>query len=255
MKAANGDLGDWHANPLMIKLHSREPTEKLEKYVAGTPGFIAVRLQVESFLTWNFAAYEISGLQSKRDHLSLALAGKYAAWRALMEEPPARAGRAGALLKDVAAFYLALQIICGWKNRALAVGDAFVEGLDTKLLDLRINDRHDAGSLYPHFWFLIQLFRAGKGESFIDMTPYSHPENMAPYDQVLADWKSTDLVKVKQWVEDMAEHHLRATDDSDQDAVNEFDDPRFKLFPMKFLPSFASASGRVLKTQPVSIIP
>jgi len=235
LKAANRDLADWHADPLIIKIHSQQPTEELEKYVSGSPGYVAVKVKVGSLLKWSFAAYELSALVDKHDSSFLTQAAKYALWSGLMAEPSARIGRAGPLLKNHAAFFLALQIICGWKNRALALGDALVEGLDTGLLDLRINDRHDAGSLYPHFWFLIQLFRAGKGESFIDMTPYSHPENMAPYDQVLADWKTTDLVKVKQWVEDMAEHHLRETDDSDQDAVNEFDDPRFKLFPYEIL--------------------
>ncbi|WP_320200730.1 hypothetical protein RMR16_025320 (plasmid) [Agrobacterium sp. rho-13.3] len=234
-KLAKKDCLNWNVDPLNIKLHLNQPKEKLEQYADGQADFSLVALKTNSLLVWHFARYRASLLSGARDIENLVFASKYAVWSFLMDEPPATVGRAGPFLMDQAAFLLGLQIICGWKRRALAVGDALVKGLDTPLLDLRNNERHNAGSLYPHFWFLIQMFRAGKGEPFIDLTPYSHPERMAPYDQVLTDWKTTDLSKVKRWVEDMAEHHIQSTDDSDPDALNEFDNPKFKLFPYEIL--------------------
>ncbi|WP_320200685.1 hypothetical protein RMR16_025030 (plasmid) [Agrobacterium sp. rho-13.3] len=236
LKSLRKDLGSWNSDPLMIELHFDEPNNDLEKYASGSQEYVPVINRVDSHLTWHLTLYQAAALNSgEYDSRQLALASKHAQWRILMEEPPARIGRAKPLLEDNAASFFALQVICGWKRRALAVGDALIEGLDTRLLDLRKNDRHNSGSLFPHFWFLIQIFRAGKGEPFIDLAPYSHPQTMAPYDQVLADWKTTDISKVKQWVEDMAEHHVQQTHDSDPDGKSEFDFDRAKLFPYEIL--------------------
>jgi hypothetical protein len=236
VKNLKKDFGEWNKIPQMIQLHWDEPHNELKLYGSGSPEFVSVKTDTKSLHTWHFTLYASETLNQNQHPLGeLALSAKYAMNKALFEEALSRPDRGGSLLKDEAAFYLALQIICGWKRRTVAVGDALLEGLDTPLLDLRINDRHDAGTLYPHFWFLMHLFCLMRGIKPIDTSLYSYPESIAPYDQVLADWRTTDVTKVHQWVVEMAEHHVQKSDDSDHYAVNEFDSERAQLFPYEIL--------------------
>lgn len=236
LKSLKRDFGNWNKDGVNVQYFLREPNEHLTAYAREGDTETLVQLEVSRLHTWNLTLYAAAALNDSRHPLDeLAIAAKYAAWRVLIGEPRARINRGGSVLKDHAAFAFSLQFLCGWKRRALAVGNALIEGLDTPLLDLRINDRHDAGSLYPHFWFLMHLFRSANNHAPIDTALYSYPESMAPYDLVLADWRSTDLAKVQQFVIQMAEHHVQMTDDSDPDAKKEFDNPDYQLFPYEIL--------------------
>lgn len=236
LKSLKKDFGDWHVQPYIAGPYFKQANERLTSYAKDGNPETLIDLEVQRLLTWYLTYYESKALDSGEYAIvDLTLATKHALWEVLFSEPLARQNRGGSVLMDHAAFALALQFICGWKRRALAVGNALIEGLDTPLLDLRITDRHDAGSLYPHFWFLMHLFRAANGHAPIDTTLYSYPESMAPYDQVLADWRTTDLTKVQQFVVQMAEHHVQKTEDSDPDSVNEFDNPDHQLFPYEIL--------------------
>jgi len=73
------------------------------------------------------------------------------------------------------------------------------------------------------------------GKYSLDTSLSSYPEDMAPYAQVLADWRTEDLAKVHDWVCQMAEYHVVESDDSVPDAVNEFDDTDAQLFPYEIL--------------------
>jgi hypothetical protein len=236
VKTLKRDFGEWPADAVNIQYFHKETKENLTAYVDGKDPDTLVKLETSRLHTWHLTHYESIALnRSEFSANELALATRYACWEVLFSEPLARQNRGGGLLKDDAAFYLALQIICGWQASTVAVGDALVEGLDTDLLDLRINDRHESGVLFPHFWFLMHLYCAARGMKPIDTALYAYPESLAPYDTVLADWKTTDLSKVHQWVVDMAEHHVQMTDDSDPDGKTEFDFDRAKLFPYEIL--------------------
>jgi hypothetical protein len=234
LRVLKKDFGDWNHN--MIRFSFDEPHQDLKKYLANSPDFVSVSSQFGYLKTWYFTLYAAGALNRHQYSLTdLAIASKYAAWDVLVNEPLARQNRGGSILIDRATFYFSLQIICGWKRRTMAVGDALIEGLDTPMLDLRITDRHDKGTLFPHFWFLMNLFGLARGSKPIDTSLYSYPDNLGPYDQVLADWKTTDLSKVHEWVVNMAEHHVQFTDDSDPDGKNEFDWDDAKLFPYEIL--------------------
>lgn len=236
VKTLKKDFGEWHGKPYISEPYFNQAKERLTSYVQNGNSETLVDLEVQRQHTWHLTHYESIALNAKEfSGNELALASRYALWEVLFSEPLARQNRGGGLLKDKAAFCLSLQIICGWQRSTIAVGDALLEGLDTPLLDLRINDRHDAGTLFPHFWFLVHLYCAVRGIKPIDTSLYSYPESMEPYAQVLADWKTTDLTKVHQWVVEMAEHHVQMSDDSDHYSVNEFDNPDYQLFPYEIL--------------------
>lgn len=236
VKVLKKDFGEWNQDAVNLQYFYREANENLAAFAEERDPKALVALEISRLQTWHFTLYAAQALnQSSYAIDELALSAKYAGWHVLACEPRARINRGGSILLDRAAFYLALQTICGWKRRTLAVGDALVEGLDTDMLDLRTSDEHDKGVLYPHFWFLLHLFGLARGSKPIDTSLYSYPDNLGPYDQVLADWKTTDLAKVQQWVVAMAEHHVQMTDDSDPDGKNEFDWDDAKLFPYEIL--------------------
>lgn len=233
-KSLKKDFADWIASPLMKKLSWDEVMAEMEDYATNGTKNWRMKLHCTDLRTWHFTHYAAAALNENRYPLDdLALAARYAHWAVFFEEPFANQGRGGILPREAAAWF-ALQIIAGWREQAGTVGRAIYKGLDTALLDMRINDRHDAGKLFRHMWFLIHLY-CDSGRHPLDISLYSYPNDMAPYAQVLADWRTEDVAKVHRWVCGMAEFHVAQTDDSRPDTVREFDYDDWKLFPYEIL--------------------
>lgn len=233
-KSLTKDFADWIASPLQSEYFWDEAREMLGVYETSGNERAVVQLHCANLQTWHFTRYAAAALNEERHALDeLALAARYAQWAVHFEERVASQGRGGILPREAAAWF-ALQVIAGWREQAGIVGRSIYKGLDTPLVDMRINERHDAGKLFSHMWFLIHLY-CDSGNYPLDTSLYSYPDDMAPYAQVLADWRTEDLKKVHDWVCQLADYHVAGTDDSRPDTVKEFDFDDWKLFPYEIL--------------------
>lgn len=167
-------------------------------------------------------------------HTDLALAVRNAEAYIHFETAFSEAGKGGAVLQNEAVLYFSLAVIAGWKDAAIRIGRALIRGLDTSLLDLRHTDRHRAGEIYRHFWFVLHLYAQTGGSKF-DTSLYSYPPDMSPYANVLDDWLATDPNKVHDWVCEMADFHVQETRNTAHDEIGEFDAEDVMLFPYEIL--------------------
>jgi hypothetical protein len=228
------DFADWIVSPIQSEYFWEEANQTLAIYESSGNERAVVQLHCANLHTWHFTRFAAAALNENRNALDeLALAARYGQWAVHFEERVACLGRGGILPREAAAWF-ALQIVAGWREQAGIVGRSIYKGLDTPLVDMRINERHDAGTLFRHMWFLIHLY-CDVGGHPLDASLYSYPKDMSPYAQVLADWRTADLGKVHDFVCAMAEFHLAQTDDSKPDTVKEFDYDDWKLFPYEIL--------------------
>lgn len=234
MKSLKKDFGDWIVSPFQSEYFRDEANEMLGVYEASGNERAVVQLHCANLHTWHFTHYAAASLNEGGHPLAeLALAARYAQWAVHFEERVANQGRGGILTTEAAAWF-ALQIIAGWREQAGVVGRSIYKGLDTSLVDMRINDRHDKGTMFRHFWFLIHLY-CDSGSYPLNTSLYSYPKDMSPYAPVLADWRTEDLAKVHRWVCEMAEYHAAEAGNTRDDTVDEFDHDRNRLFPYEIL--------------------
>ena len=193
------------------------------------------RVDIQKIHFWHLVHYEHAVMNEGQNGLTdLALAVRYAEAYIHFETAFADANKGGSVLQDAAVLYFSLAIMAGWKDAAIRIGKALVHGLDTSLLDLRHTDRHSAGEMYRHFWFILHLYAQSGGPKF-DTALYSYPPDMGPYTAVLKDWGTTDLTKVHDWVCAMADFHVLETRNTADDEIDEFDDEDVMLFPYEIL--------------------
>lgn len=201
---------EWVLMPVMIKNHRDEPPINLEAYIAGEEDYPST-VEIESLNAWHFVNYMNGVLNEGKDSLEdFALAARYANAVVRFEEAFANNNQGGSLLLDTSVIYYSLNVLAGWQSDARMIGMALYKGLDTRLLDLRHTDRHEAGKVYPWFWFLIHLFCQSEGLK-LNTSLYSYPDDMSPYEEVLSDWRTTDMEKVKGFVSMLANAHVRET--------------------------------------------
>jgi len=225
---------EWVFMPVMIKNHRDEPPINLEAYIAGEEDYPST-VEIESLNTWHFVNYMNGVLNEGKDGLeNFALAARYASAVVRFEEAFADNDQGGSVLLYDSVFYYSLNVLAGWKMESRMVGKALYKGLDTHLLDLRHTDRHEKGTLFRHFWFLMHLFCETEGLK-LDTSLYSYPEDMIPYAQVLADWQITDMNKVQEFVSAMADFHIQETRATAHDEIDEFDTEDRMIFPYEIL--------------------
>lgn len=228
-------LKEWLANPMLIKAHSTTPEIGYHDHLNNQEEPLYLGLYSQKLLFWHLVHYEHAVLNEGQDGLAdLALAVRYAEAYVRFEEAYANAGQNGSVLQDNAVLYFSLAVLAGQKEVAGRIGKALVKGLDTHLLDLRHTDRHRAGEVYRHFWFLMHLYEQAGGDHF-DIKNYSYPPDISPYAEVLADWQTPDLSKVHDWVCALADFHVLQTRNSAHDVIEEFDKEDMMLFPYEIL--------------------
>jgi hypothetical protein len=236
LKDRRKDYIDWNTRLINVEYFHDRPLRAYAHFAKDPKADELIELETRRLAEWHLCLYIAAALSGASLPMrELALAARYRMWAIFLEEPAVERNRGETMLKDVAAKSFALQFVAGWRAEALAVGHALYKGLDTDLLDLRINDQHDAGSLYRHFWFLMHLFADASNLPPIVTALYSYPKDMSPYAQVLADWRTNDTAKVKRWVEEMAEFHLRQTGTPDPYGKQEFDHTDAQLLPYEIL--------------------
>ncbi len=227
---------EWVADETNIELFRDEPPTSLGAYIEGKEDSPSI-VDVKSIHLWHFVHYMNAVLNEGKDGLEdFALAARYARAVVMFEDAFVKAGFGGAMLEYNAVFYLSLNILSGWKMEANTIGYTLYNGLDTRLLDLRHNERHSAGELWRHFWFMMHL----NGEIAllkrkIDTSLYSYPEDMEPYTSVLADWQTKDTAKVQKFVSAMADFHIQETKATAHDEIDEFDTEDRMIFPYEIL--------------------
>ncbi len=228
-------LAEWLQNEVLIKNHFVEPEQMLQGYLSGEAKTRRLGSRSRYYHFGNLVKYEHAVLNEGQDGLEhLALAAHYAGASLRFEEAFADNGQNGMVLQDNAASYFSLAVLADWKDSAMRIGRALTKGLDTHLLDLGHNDRHRAGELYRHFWFVLHLYEQFSGDRF-DTALYSYPADMSPYDVVLNDWRTTDLTKVHDWVCAMADFHVQETRNRSHGNIDEFDRESVMLFPYEIL--------------------
>lgn len=229
---------EWVVMPVMIEVHKDEPLQIFEDYLNGEDEVAILSTRAGSFHFWHFVHYMQTVLNEGKDSLGdFALAARYAFAVVKFEEAFAiteDSDGGGSVLLDDAVLYTALNVLAGWKNETGVLCRSLHNGLNTSLLDLRHTERHEAGTLYRHFWFLMHLFCEAEGLK-LDTSLYSYPEDMNPYDKVIADWKTTDMNKVQEFVSAMADFHIQETRATAHDEIDEFDTEDRMIFPYEIL--------------------
>jgi len=234
-KRVQKHFADFVAMPYVVENFRDEPCAYYDQYLKGDDDCAYVVTRTNELYTWHLSQYA-NGVLNRGEYSldDLAFAARYAWANANFAQAFADAGKRGALIIWESVLFLSLSILVGWKTESASIGKAIVRGLDTTLLGLRHTAEHEAGSLYRHFWFLLQLYcQANKIR--LDTSEYSYPEDMSPYADVLADWRTTDLAKVEGFVNVMADFHLNHARFAAHDEVDEFDVEDTMLFPHEIL--------------------
>ena len=226
---------EWVVSPVMIESFRDDPFNLFQAILDGEKRRAAIAGASSDRCRWHFSQYANAVHdEGQYPFEEFALSARYAHATVNFEEAFANAGKNGTLIIEYAAFFLSLNIIAGWKAEAASVGLSIYRGLDTTLLDLRRTPEHAAGTLYRHFWFLLELYCQARGLP-LDTSLYSYPADMSPYSAVLADWRTTDLDKVQGFVSAMADFHLQQARFTKHDEIAEFDTEDRMLFPHEIL--------------------
>jgi len=225
-------FAEWVANETCIEMFRDDPQSYFSLYVDGEKKARLLGIRADESFTWRFNQYANSALHEQWSWGDFALSARYA--HAVVGFESGMVPNVTPLLEYSAALFLSLNIIAGWKDRADQVGAMLYRGLDTRLLDLLLNERHQSGTLFRHFWFLMHLYCDAKGLE-LDTSKYSYPEDMSPYAEVLADWRTPDLVKVQAFVSAMADFHVQEARTTAHDEIAEFDTEDRMLFPYEIL--------------------
>lgn len=123
---------------------------------------------------------------------------------------------------------IALLLITGHADKAAEVLRITAPELQTPYLN---------GGLdwWVHPWFLLTLFCRWQGIA-LDTTDCDTPPDLQVYDKVLAHWNTTDVVKVQQLLNSMADYHVATSkEDMGEDDTHEFADSIFWFFPYEIL--------------------
>jgi hypothetical protein len=228
-------VGEWVVGSTQKKIFIDGPHKVLNDYLSGEDNSELLSLRVDRLRAWHFNRF-LNGTLNEGECLldDLALSAQYCKASVKLEETFANIGSGGSILLHQAAFSFSLNVIAGWKDEAMALGGTLLRGLDTSLLDLRHTERHQAGELYRHFWFLMHLYSEFAGVK-LDTSSYSYPEDMEPYANVLANWKTSDHDQLQTLVSQMADFHVQEARTTKHEDIAEFDEEDRKLFPYEIL--------------------
>lgn len=225
----------WVARPLMIEIFEEGPKAYFDEYLAGKDDSAYVVTRADEAATWHLAKYSELAFElddRSTEHVSLAARNLHGALK--FAEAFANSGLDVSIRIERAALTFSLNVIADWREETDNIGQSLIKGLDTPLLDLRLTSRHEAGTLYRHFWFLLSLYCDAR-KLTLDISKYSYPADMSPYADVLADWRTTDLDKVQTFVTAMADFHLQEARATAHDEIAEFDTEDRMLFPHEIL--------------------
>lgn len=225
---------NWISTSTPKELFLDEPVSAFTDYLNGQDIAHTLGDQAENLATWHLIHYESTALNNNHDFRELANASFYYGQMLELKETLANSGKGGSVLPAVSALSFSLAAILGWKNQCALRFNIIRRGLDTPLLNLQKNEKHQAGTLFRHFWFLIELYAKSTNKD-IDTSPYSYPPELSPYQQVLNNWDTADQALLQVLISSMADFHLSNARTPPQDNVLEFDYEERMLFPYEIL--------------------
>ena len=230
---------EWIEREVMKTFHWQAPQDTFQAFLDNAnadPDEVAhLARRCDSLQTWHMVHFGHRLLnEGVADPVEFALSARYAHAAVEFSQAQANRNRGGSIGDIAATVYLAQNVLCGWHEESASIGDALVKGLDTPMLDLRLNDRHCAGELYPAFWFVVQLYCSARNQP-LDVSPYSYPKDMAPYAEVLANWRTNDEQTIRRWVSAMADYHLHDARSRPGDGMGQFDVEDLMVFPYEIL--------------------
>ena len=227
-------ISNWVSTPTPRELFLEEPMNAFTNYLSGQAVFHTLGDQSENLATWHLINYQNTVLSGSPHYEELAYASFHYGQMLEIKKILADSYRGGSMLPAVSALSLSLSAVCGWKDEFSVRFNTLKNGLDTKLLHLRKNEKHEAGKLFRHFWFLLELYAKSIGKS-IDTSPYSYPTTLSPYEQVLQNWDTSDQNTLQELISRMADFNLSQTISSEHEDVLEFDYEDRMLFPYEIL--------------------
>jgi hypothetical protein len=225
---------NWINTPTPKELFLDKPISAFTDYLKGQDIAHTLGHQAENLATWYLIHYESTALDNSHDFKELANASFYYGQMLELKEPLANSGRGGSILPAVSALSFSLAAISDWKDECSLRFNIIKKGLDTPLLNLQKNEKHQAGTLFRHFWFLLELYAKSINEN-IDTSSYSYPPDLSPYQQVINNWNTADQKFLQVLISSMADFHLSHARTPEHDDVLEFDYEERMLFPYEIL--------------------
>ncbi|MDF1880489.1 hypothetical protein JHD50_04080 [Sulfurimonas sp. MAG313] len=114
-------------------------------------------------------------------------------------------------------------------EKAMQIGAELIDSLNDKGSIIRYGCR-----LYPESWFLIDLYAVGTSTVY-DNERVDYPEDMSPYNDILKEWDTLDLLQVDLFVSMLAEMHLLIEDEEPTEEYLNFSKSIMKLYPYEIL--------------------
>ena len=227
-------ISNWVSSPTPRALFLDEPMNAFTDYLKGQDISHTLGDQSENLATWHLINYQNTALNGDPDYEELARASFHYGQMLELKKLLADSDSGASMLLAVSALSFSMAAISGWKDECSSRFNILKTGLDTSLLQLRRNEKHEAGKLFRHFWFLLELFATSIGQK-IDTSLYSYPTTLSPYDQALQSWDTSDQTVLQEVISQMANFHLAQTLSSEEDDVLEFDYEERMLFPYEIL--------------------
>lgn len=227
-------ISNWVSTPTPRELFLVEPMSAFTNYLNGQDISYTLGDQSENLTTWHLINYENTAFKGEPNYEELAYATFHYGQMLEIKKSLADIDSGGAILLAVSALSFSLAAISGWKNECAARFNILKTGLDSPLLHLQKNEKHDAGKLFRHFWFLLELYARSIGQN-IDTSLYSYPTKISPYDRVLQNWDTSDQAVLQDLISQMADFHLSQTLTTEHDDALEFDYEERMLFPYEIL--------------------
>lgn len=152
----------------------------------------------------------------------------HAAWHLLALRAQQAKDKSAAPLFAVANMSLCLQIICGWPRSSNMVGRlGYAAGRERPEMVQSEFDKSPA--------FIFSLFCELQNLAFNEENfPYLG-DDLGVYAPVIANWRTTDVKQVSEWVNQMADYHLEQTKKPRGVEWGEFELPGVYLFPYEIL--------------------
>ncbi|MNF57984.1 hypothetical protein D3C84_395260 [compost metagenome] len=225
---------NWISTPTPKELFLDEPTSALIDYLNGQDISHTLGDQVENLATWYLIHYESTALNQTFNFKELANASFYYGQMLEIKEALADSGKGGSILPAVTALSFSLAAISGWKDECALRFSIIKKGLDTPLLNLKSNENHQTGTLFRHFWFLLELYAKSTNKN-LDTSLYSYPAEFSPYQQVINNWNTEDQTFLQVLISSMADFHLSHAKTPEHDDVLEFDYEERMLLPYEIL--------------------
>ena len=144
-------------------------------------------------------------------------------------------------LMDNVTIKMAQALIAGWNDEAFDIAEAMIASIDhgkvknyekQKSIQLIIGN---GLSVVPASWFMLELYCKLKKRDF-NRKNADFPSSMVPYDTVLKNWDTEDMIEVERCIHLLSTMHLdQAKEQVTDDDYFEFGDTSRYLFPYEIL--------------------